>query len=69
MTMQRRTLLTSALLAASCALALPVKVEDLAPKPPDKDKLAELFARLEFKTWLRELQGDTPWLDVPIDGR
>ena len=27
MTMQRRTLLTSALLAASCALALPVAAE------------------------------------------
>jgi DNA polymerase-1 len=48
------------LVTVVCDLALPVKVEDLAPKPPDKDKLAELFARLEFKTWLRELQGDTP---------
>ena len=48
------------LVTVVCDLALPVKVEDLAPQPPDKDKLAELFARLEFKTWLRELQGDTP---------
>ena len=30
MTMQRRTLLTSALLAASCALALPVAAETQA---------------------------------------
>ncbi len=48
------------LVTVVCDLDLPVKVEDLAPQPPDKAKLAELFARLEFKTWLREVQGDTP---------
>jgi len=48
------------LVTVVCDLELPVKVADLAPQPPDKDKLAELFARLEFKTWLREVQGDTP---------
>lgn len=37
MTMQRRTLLTSALLAASCALALPVAAETQA--------LARIFHR------------------------
>ncbi len=37
-----------------------MKVADLAPQPPDKAKLAELFAQLEFKTWLREVRGDTP---------
>ncbi|BBO19444.1 MAG: DNA polymerase I [Rhodocyclaceae bacterium] len=46
------------LVTVVCDLELPVKVADLAPQPPDKAKLAELFARLEFKTWLREL--DTP---------
>ncbi len=41
-------------------LDLPVNVADLAPQPPDREKLAELFAQLEFKTWLREVQGDSP---------
>jgi DNA polymerase-1 len=45
------------LVTVVCDLELPVKVADLAPQPPDKAKLAELFARLEFKTWLREVQG------------
>jgi DNA polymerase-1 len=44
------------LVTVVCDLALPVKVADLAPQAPDKTKLAELFARLEFKTWLREIQ-------------
>jgi DNA polymerase-1 len=44
------------LVTVVCDLDLPVKVADLAPQPPDKAKLAELFARLEFKTWLREIQ-------------
>ncbi|MDT3737526.1 MAG: DNA polymerase I [Denitratisoma sp.] len=44
------------LVTVVCDLDLPVRVADLAPQPPDKDKLAELFARLEFKTWLREVQ-------------
>ncbi|MBM3392489.1 MAG: DNA polymerase I [Betaproteobacteria bacterium] len=48
------------LVTVVCDLDLPVKVADLAPHPPDKAQLAELFARLEFKTWLREVQGDTP---------
>jgi len=48
------------LVTVVCDLDLPVKVEDLAPQPPDKDRLAELFAQLEFKTWLREVQGDSP---------
>ncbi|PKO70298.1 MAG: DNA polymerase I [Betaproteobacteria bacterium HGW-Betaproteobacteria-14] len=48
------------LVTVACDLDLPVKVADLAPQPPDKAKLAELFAQLEFKTWLREVRGDTP---------
>ncbi len=48
------------LVTVVCDLDLPVKVAELAPQAPDKTKLAELFAQLEFKTWLREVQGDTP---------
>ena len=50
------------ILTIKCDVDLPVTLEGLAPKPPDTAKLAVLFDRLEFKTWLRELQGgsDTP---------
>ena len=41
-------------------LPLPQAVTDLAPQAPDRDKLAELYARLEFKGWLRELSGEKP---------
>ena len=44
------------LVTVVCDLDLPVKVSDLRPAPPDRAKLAELFARLEFKSWLKELQ-------------
>ncbi len=44
------------LLTIKCDVELPQRVEDLAPRPQDKDKLAELFDRFEFKTWRRELQ-------------
>ena len=39
---------------------LPQAVTDLAPLAPDTEKLAELYARLEFKGWLRELRGEQP---------
>ena len=39
---------------------LPAHVTDLAPQAPDKDTLAGLYARLEFKGWLRELSGEKP---------
>lgn len=38
-------------------LALPPL--NLAPRPPDRERLARLFAELEFKSWLREL-GQSP---------
>ncbi|MFN0039541.1 MAG: DNA polymerase I [Burkholderiales bacterium] len=45
------------LLTIKCDVELPVKVEDLAPKPEDDAVLAQLYDRLEFKTWLKEVQG------------
>lgn len=39
-----------------CDVPLPVHVTQLAPKVPDNVALVELFSRLEFKTWLSELQ-------------
>ena len=44
------------LLTIKCDVELPLKLEDLTPQPQDKAKLAELFDRLEFKTWKRELE-------------
>ncbi|HKQ23316.1 MAG TPA: DNA polymerase I [Burkholderiales bacterium] len=44
------------LLTIKCDVELPLNLEDLAPQPQDKAKLAELFDRLEFKTWKRELE-------------
>jgi DNA polymerase-1 len=48
------------LVTVVCDLPLPLSVSELAPQAPDKEKLAELYARLEFKGWLRELSGEAP---------
>jgi DNA polymerase-1 len=45
------------LLTLKCDVELPVKPKDLAPRPQDAAKLAELFDRFDFKSWLRELEG------------
>ncbi|WIM05080.1 MAG: DNA polymerase I [Candidatus Nitricoxidivorans perseverans] len=44
------------LVTVVCDLDLPVRPEDLKPSPPDNEKLAELFARLGFKSWLKEMK-------------
>jgi DNA polymerase-1 len=48
------------LVTVVCDLPLPLSVNELAPRAPDREKLAELYARLEFKGWLRELGGEAP---------
>ena len=45
------------LLTIKCDVDLPLKPGDLAPRPRDTAKLAELFERFDFKSWLRELGG------------
>ncbi|MEQ1881396.1 MAG: 5'-3' exonuclease H3TH domain-containing protein, partial [Burkholderiales bacterium] len=45
------------LLTIKCDVELPLKIEELTPKAEDNEALVELFDRLEFKTWLKELQG------------
>ncbi|MDA0191727.1 MAG: DNA polymerase I, partial [Proteobacteria bacterium] len=45
------------LVTVRCDLALPHALEDLAPRPPDRVRLVELFTRFEMKSWLREAQG------------
>ena len=48
------------LVTVVCDVPLAQTVTDLAPLAPDTAKLAELYARLEFKGWLRELSGEAP---------
>jgi len=48
------------LVTVVCDLPLPLSVSELVPQAPDKEKLAELYGRLEFKGWLRELSGEAP---------
>ena len=43
------------LVTVRCDLELPVQPIDLAPTPMDREKLAELFARYEMKSWLKEV--------------
>jgi len=45
------------LLTIRCDVELPVTVHDLAPKPRETARLAELFDRFDFKSWRRELEG------------
>ena len=45
------------LLTIKTDVALAFKVEDLAPRSLDTTRLAELFGKLEFKSWRRELEG------------
>ena len=44
------------LVTVACDVPLPLAVTDLAPQAADKEKLAELYTRLEFKGWLRDLK-------------
>ena len=39
-------------------VALPFKVADLAPRERDRERLAALFQRFGFKSWLRDVQGN-----------
>ncbi len=48
------------LLTIKCDVELPVTPKDLAPRPQDAVKLAELFDRFDFKSWKRELEEDAP---------
>ena len=47
-----------ALVAVKCDVALPLRPADLAPQPRDEEKLAELFARFGFRSWLKDKSPD-----------
>ena len=53
------------LVTIRCDLDLPVRPEDLAPRPPAREKLIELFTRYEMKSWLKELQAEVVGASVP----
>lgn len=48
------------LLTIKCDVALPIGLHDLGLQPQDTAKLADLYERLDFKSWLRELQEAGP---------
>jgi len=55
-------------LTVKCDVELPCKIEDLKLGPRDNRKLAELFARFGFKSWLKdvgEAAARTPALETP----
>ncbi len=43
------------LITIRCDVGIQEDLSDLAPRPIDKQKLAELFERFDFKSWRREL--------------
>lgn len=56
------------LITIRCDVGIRENLHDLSPQAPDKAKLAELYARFEFKTWLKELSGaETPALGAKQD--
>ena len=63
--------LSKALVTIKCDVELGLELSDLGRRPPDTEKLKELYARFEFKTWLAALLGeaDSPALSpTTIDG-
>ena len=53
------------LVTVDCHVPLPQAVSELAPLAADTEELAELYARLEFKGWLRDLQEGRKSADGP----
>jgi len=48
------------LVTVKCDVELPLRIDELAPREPDRPKLIELFSRCGFKGWLHEAKGDAP---------
>ncbi|MGH8378230.1 MAG: 5'-3' exonuclease H3TH domain-containing protein, partial [Gammaproteobacteria bacterium] len=58
---QEQALLSRQLAVIRCDVPLPVKPDDLTMRAPDTAALRELYTHLEFKSWLRQLDGaDAP---------
>jgi DNA polymerase-1 len=52
------------LITVKTDVALDVHLNDLGWQPEDRETLAELFAKYNFRTWLREVQGTESSLDA-----
>jgi DNA polymerase-1 len=48
--------LAQRLVTVRCDLDLPLALADLGPRTVDRERLAELFAHYEMRSWLREVQ-------------
>jgi DNA polymerase-1 len=48
------------LVTVKCDVALDKKFDELAAPTADNEKIKELFERFGFKSWLREVAGETP---------
>ncbi|MDD5250225.1 MAG: DNA polymerase I [Rhodocyclaceae bacterium] len=48
------------LVTVTCDVDLPVGITDLAPLPHDRAKLVEMYTRLEFKQWLKDVEAAAP---------
>ena len=59
-TQREQAMLSRQLAVIRCDVVLPVKSGDLAMRTPDTMALRELYTRLEFKSWLRQLDEDAP---------
>ncbi|MDE2090319.1 MAG: DNA polymerase I [Gammaproteobacteria bacterium] len=55
---REKAMLSRQLAIIRCDVPLPVKLDDLTMHAPDTQTLRELYTQLEFKTWLRQLDGD-----------
>jgi DNA polymerase I len=51
-----------------CDVDLDISIGDLLPEPADPARLRELFERLEFNTWLAEMDAGSPVDDTPTGG-
>ncbi len=48
------------LITIRCDVGIQENLSDLAPQTQNKTKLAELYERFNFRTWLKELKNETP---------
>ncbi|MDR1062990.1 MAG: DNA polymerase I [Azoarcus sp.] len=58
------------LVTVATDVSLPCELDDLAVRPPDRQALAALYERFEFKSWLREAPGanDAARAETAADG-
>ena len=60
-----QAMLSRQLAVIRCDVELPVTLADLTMRTPDAAELRKLYTSLEFKTWLRELDGTQPKETTP----